>query len=113
MNLSRLVVLPLSFSLLLATATAASPALQRQAAAVRAQPLAGPCAPGAAYDPACDVDHDGDVDIFDIQLAAGHWNQFGPYSSGSWDLTGNAGTSPASNFLGTTDGAALERAGRP
>ena len=33
-----------------------------------AAPLVGPCAAGAAYDPACDVDHDGDVDIYDIQL---------------------------------------------
>ena len=42
-------------------------------------PLAGPCLPGAAYDPACDADRDGDVDIFDIQLTAGHWNQSGTY----------------------------------
>lgn len=45
----------------------------------RAAPQTGPCAPGASYDSACDVDHDGDVDIVDIQLAAGHWNR-----SGSW-----------------------------
>ncbi len=46
-----------------------------------ATPLAGPCVPGAAYDPACDVDHDSDVDIFDIQLTAGHWSQSGPWVS--------------------------------
>lgn len=46
-----------------------------------AAPLAGPCVPGAAYDPACDVDHDSDVDIFDIQLTAGHWSQSGPWVS--------------------------------
>ena len=46
-----------------------------------AKSLAGPCAVGGVYDPACDVDHDGDVDIFDIQLAAGHWNQAGAYAS--------------------------------
>ena len=108
MNLPRLIVLPLCLSLLLATAAAATPVPGRQAAAVAAQPLTGPCAPGISYHPACDVDHDGDVDIFDIQLAAGHWSQSGPYTSGGWDLTGNAGTDPASNFLGTTDGAALE-----
>jgi hypothetical protein len=33
------------------------------------------------YDPACDVDHDGDVDIFDIQLTAGHWNRSGAWTS--------------------------------
>jgi hypothetical protein len=46
---------------------------------VAAAPAFRPCAPGPTYDAACDVDHDGDVDIFDIQKAAGHWNQ-----SGSW-----------------------------
>ncbi len=35
------------------------------------RPASTPCAPGASYDPACDVDHDGDVDVLDIQLAAG------------------------------------------
>ena len=45
-----------------------------------AAPLVGPCAAGAAYDPACDVDHDGDVDIYDIQLTAGHWGQTGTYN---------------------------------
>jgi len=48
--------------------------------AAGATPLAGPCAPGTAYDPACDVDHDGDVDIYDIQLTAGHWGQTGTYN---------------------------------
>lgn len=72
------------------------------------RPTADPCAAGALYDPACDVDHDGDVDIFDIQLAAGHWGQAGPWSSGSWDLTGNAGTTPGTHFLGTSDSQALE-----
>ena len=42
-------------------------------------PLAGPCAPGAAYDPACDTNQDGTVNVLDIQLAAGHWNQSGTY----------------------------------
>lgn len=65
------------------------------------------CIPGETYDPACDVNHDGVVDINDIQLTAGHWNQSGTYTSGSWDLTGNAGTNPAINFLGTTDAVTL------
>jgi hypothetical protein len=48
-----------------------------------AAPLAGPCVPGVAYNPACDVDHDGDVDIFDIQLTAGHWNRTGNWTTQS------------------------------
>ncbi len=72
-------------------------------------PVSTPCAPGAAYDPACDVDHDGDVDVLDIQLAAGHWNQAGAWTGGDyWALGGNAGTTPGSHFLGTTDNQALE-----
>ncbi|MCA9870977.1 MAG: hypothetical protein KC487_11460, partial [Anaerolineae bacterium] len=65
---------------------------------------AAACSPGAVYDPACDVDHDGDVDVIDIQLAAGHWNQNGVWTAGDyWSLIGNAATNPAVNFLGTTD----------
>ncbi len=43
--------------------------------------FAGPCLPGAVYDPACDVDHDGDVDIFDVQLTASRWNRTGTWVS--------------------------------
>lgn len=46
-----------------------------------AAPLAGPCLAGGTYDPACDVDHDSDVDVIDIQLTAGHWNQTGTFTS--------------------------------
>ena len=35
-------------------------------------PQAGPCVPGAAYDSACDVNHDGAVNVLDVQLTAGH-----------------------------------------
>lgn len=67
-------------------------------------PASTPCEPGATYDPACDVDHDGDVDVLDIQLAAGHWNQTGAWTGGDyWALSGNAGTTPGTHFLGTTD----------
>lgn len=45
-----------------------------------AAPAVGPCTSDGVYDPACDVDHDGDVDIFDIQLTAGHWGQAGTYN---------------------------------
>ncbi|MEZ4768420.1 MAG: hypothetical protein R2844_08335 [Caldilineales bacterium] len=50
-------------------------------AAATAAPTVGPCAPGGSYDPACDVDHDGDVDVMDVQLSAGHWNQSGTWMS--------------------------------
>ncbi len=53
--------------------------------------FAGPCAPGAGYDPACDVDHDGDVDIMDIQLTSAHFG-----SSGMWFSDNNH------NHLGQT-----------
>ncbi|MBE2232535.1 MAG: hypothetical protein IAE85_03490 [Anaerolinea sp.] len=43
-------------------------------------PDAGPCA-AVGYDPACDVDHDGDIDIFDIQLTSGRWGQAGVWTS--------------------------------
>lgn len=51
------------------------------AAPVAAAPLAGPCASGAVYDPACDVNHDGVVNVLDVQLTAGHWNQTGTFTS--------------------------------
>ncbi len=73
-----------------------------------AAPLAGPCVPGAAYNPTCDVNQNGTIDVVDVQLTAGHWNQSGPFTSGGWELTGNAGTNPATHFLGTTDNVALE-----
>ncbi len=67
MNTRRLLALILILGLLAPTAGAAA--------------LAGPCTPGAIYDPACDVDHDGDVDIFDIQLTASRWNRTGTWVS--------------------------------
>lgn len=54
---------------------------QASTQSVLTSPASGPCAAGASYEPACDVDHDGDVDIFDIQKTAGHWNQTGPWVS--------------------------------
>ncbi len=90
---------------LIATVLVIGPA---SAQASPAGTLAGPCLPGAVYDPTCDVNHDGAIDVLDIQLAAGHWGHAGPWSSSSWDLTGNAGTTPGTNFLGTTDSQPLE-----
>lgn len=39
-------------------------------------PLVGGCIPGAAYDAACDANHDGAIDVTDLQLTAGHWEAF-------------------------------------
>jgi len=90
-------VLVLSLVLALPLTAAAAPGFA-------AAPALQPCAPGAVYDPACDVDHDGDVDIFDIQLTAGHWNRNGVWTGGDyWSLLGNAGANPAVNFVGTSD----------
>jgi hypothetical protein len=55
-------------SILLLAALTASLALPSTA---RSFALVGPCVAGSVYDAACDVDHDGDVDVFDIQLTAG------------------------------------------
>jgi hypothetical protein len=48
---------------------------------IAAAPLSGPCAPGAAYDSACDANQDGAVNVLDVQLTAGHWNQTGTFTS--------------------------------
>ncbi|MEI2692007.1 MAG: hypothetical protein V9H69_20790 [Anaerolineae bacterium] len=45
-------------------------------------PGVGVCAAGAGYASGCDVDQDGDIDIYDIQLTAGRWNSSGAYLSG-------------------------------
>ena len=70
---------------------------------------AAPCAFGAEYDPTCDVNQDGTIDVLDIQLTAGHWDQAGTWTGGGdgWLLTGNGGTDPTTNFVGTTDGQPL------
>lgn len=69
MNIRKLFVLFVIVVLLVPTAAAA--------------PLAGPCMPGATYDPACDADQDGSITVADIQLTAGHWNQSGTFVSDS------------------------------
>ncbi|MCB0206102.1 MAG: hypothetical protein KDH89_14870, partial [Anaerolineae bacterium] len=58
-NARALIALALLLSVLLPVAATAAPI---------ASPLAGPCIAGASYDPACDVDHDGDVDVTDVML---------------------------------------------
>jgi hypothetical protein len=120
---------PKVLTLLLAALCAAAAMLPAAAA-----PLAGPCAPGAVYDPACDVDQDGDVDVLDIQLAAGHWNQSGTWVGDNnhnhlgqtWagannpliiggSFTGNTSTSGAPLILNNTggDGLRIQQAGTP
>jgi len=70
MNVHKLFSLILVLTLLATLTGAASSA-----------PLAGPCAPGATYDPACDANQDGVITVNDIQLTAGHWSQTGAYVS--------------------------------
>ena len=64
-----------------------------------------------AYDPDCDVDRSGKIDVRDLTLVAFHWGQEGVWTGPAgdgWSLTGNPGTDPATNFLGTTDNVAFE-----
>ncbi len=74
---ARLLILAPVLLALISLPTAAAPL---HSAALR-DFEAGPCAPGTAYDPACDVNHDGQITITDIQLTAGHWNQGGAWVS--------------------------------
>ncbi|HSN74199.1 MAG TPA: hypothetical protein VL334_03780, partial [Anaerolineae bacterium] len=60
--------------------------------AAGAAPQAGPCAPGTAYHPACDVNHDNQITIADIQLTAGHWNQSGTWVDNDHDHLGQTWT---------------------
>jgi hypothetical protein len=66
------------------------------------------CVAGGVYDPACDVNHDGIISVEDIELTASRWGTSGTWTSGSWDLTGNSGTTAGTDFLGTTDNEPLE-----
>lgn len=60
--------------LILMTSGAAAPALANRVH------LVDGCAPGSGYDPACDLNFDGAIDILDMQLAAGHWGQGGVHT---------------------------------
>jgi hypothetical protein len=68
----------------------------------------GGCVPGNSYQPACDLNRDNTIDIVDIMLVASKWSQEGTWTSDSWSIYGNPNTTPGTNFLGTTDVAALE-----
>jgi len=64
-----------------------------------------------AYAPDCDVDRSGKIDVQDLTLVAFHWGQEGVWTGPAvdgWSLTGNAGTDPTTDFLGTTDNVAFE-----
>jgi hypothetical protein len=64
------------------------------------EPVEGPevaaCLPGAGYASGCDVDQDGDIDIFDIQRTAGRWGSSGAYTAGHTHW-GETWTSAAGN----------------
>jgi hypothetical protein len=85
---SRLVVVFVVLTMLVLTTGPAS------AQEAPTSPEVGVCLPGAGYAPGCDVDQDGDVDIFDIQLTASRWNSSGPYTPGHthWGETWVAAT---------------------
>jgi hypothetical protein len=68
----------------------------------------GGCTSGTTYNPNCDVNRDDVINAIDLQLVATHWGQAGTWTADSWSLTGNAGTTPGTNFLGTTDNTAFE-----
>lgn len=104
---SRLCALVLVLLLLMGLAAGLSQAQGPEPQDAAALLSAG-CVASGVYDPACDVNRDDTINIVDIQLTASHWGQAGTWTSGSWDLAGNAGTDPATNFLGTTDAVALE-----
>ncbi len=79
-------------------------------------PLAGPCVPGAAYDPACDANQDGVITVNDIQLTAGHWNQTGTFVSDSNHTHLGQTWTGANNplrFQGATRSGSREHSARP
>lgn len=41
----------------------------------------GGCVAGPTYDPTCDVNRDGDTDVVDIELVAGHWGHSGVWTT--------------------------------
>lgn len=81
MNLRRAIVLALTVGLLLPAAAAAAPAPSVPHDPVFGDFVFGPCAPGGTYESACDVNHDGVMNVLDVQLTAGRWNQTGTWVS--------------------------------
>ncbi len=65
----------------------------------------------ASYNPYCDVDGNGIIDVVDLSRVALRWQQSGDptiAAGDAWNLTGNAGTTPGTDFLGTTDDVAFQ-----
>jgi hypothetical protein len=82
--------------------------------AVTAQDVAfaadGGCTALSGYQSDCDVNRDEIINTLDLQLVAFHFGETGTWSggtSGAWSLSGNAGTSPSTDFIGTTDATGL------
>ncbi len=101
----RLLGIGICLALLIGAGGAAGAGGRQQAAGVGCTNL------DTAYDPDCDVDRSGRIDVQDLTLVAFHWGQEGVWTGPTgdgWSLTGNAGTDPATNFLGTTDDVAIE-----
>jgi hypothetical protein len=81
-----------------------------QAPAAPDAPASSVCGTGAAYEPGCDVGHDGVIDVNDVQRVATKWGQTGVYAVDDyWLLTGNSDTVSSTHFLGTIDGRPLHR----
>lgn len=102
-------VLPVLLFLLAAVPGAASPL---HSASLR-DFVAGPCVAAGVYDPACDANQDGQINILDIQLTAGLWNRAGTFVSDNahnhlgqtW--TGNNNPLRIQGSFGSTDNAPL------
>ena len=63
MKTRRLIVLVLVLGLLIPVTAAAAPSTSPLHSAGLRDSVAGPCTAGAAYNPACDIDHNGVIDI--------------------------------------------------
>lgn len=55
-----------------------------------------------AYNPACDADQYGKVDMVDIQLSAGVWT-----GAGVWGVSGSAGAAPGATPVGASNNQAF------
>lgn len=108
MKSSRLIRMTLVVAGLLLTLVGSAGAAEPATPDAATSPTAAGCASGPTYDPACDVNHDDTVDVVDLELTASHWGQGGVWTSGSWELAGNSGTTAGTDFLGTTDNQPLE-----
>lgn len=77
MEATRLVVLVLVLTLLITLGGAAGAQEPQMLGSVG-------CVAGDSYDPDCDVDHSGRIDVVDIQLVAQHWHRTGTWTGEAW-----------------------------